>query len=100
MKEDLQGYQRSFHESSAELNRLRALQTVSTDDLIRTVRERDTARADANRLRGSVSDIDTKLAAAAKTQGVSAKELADAKRRLQDLEHFGPGATARAKRRW
>ncbi|KAE9338329.1 hypothetical protein PF008_g12114 [Phytophthora fragariae] len=59
MKEDLQGYQRSFHESSAELNRLRALQTVSTDDLIRTVRERDTARADANRLRGSVSDIGT-----------------------------------------
>ncbi|KAE9050468.1 hypothetical protein PR003_g20978 [Phytophthora rubi] len=87
MKEDLQGYRRSYHESSAELNRLRALQTVSTDDLIRTVRERDTARADADHLRGTVSDLDTKLAAAKETQGIPAKELADAKRRLRDQEH-------------
>ncbi|KAE9263467.1 hypothetical protein PR003_g33149, partial [Phytophthora rubi] len=84
---DLQGYQRSCRESSAELNRLRALQTASTDDLIRTVRDRDTARDDANRLRSDVSDPDAKLAAAKKTQGVPAKELADAKRRLRDLEH-------------
>ncbi|KAE8992083.1 hypothetical protein PR002_g20666 [Phytophthora rubi] len=74
-------------ESSAELNRLRALQAASTDDLIRTVRDRGTARADANRLRGDVSDLDAKLAAAKRAQGVPAKELADAKRRLQDLEH-------------
>ncbi|KAE8982556.1 hypothetical protein PF011_g21566 [Phytophthora fragariae] len=87
MKEDLQGYRRSHHESSAELNRLRALQAVSTDDLIRVVRERDTARADVDRLRGNVSDLDTKLAAAKGKQGVPAEELADAKRRLQDLEH-------------
>ncbi|KAE9166748.1 hypothetical protein PF005_g29074 [Phytophthora fragariae] len=82
VKEDLQGYQRSCLESSAELNRLRALQTASTDDLIRTVRDRDTARDDANR-----SDLDAKLTAAKKTQGVPAKELAEAKRRLRDLEH-------------
>ncbi|KAE8968208.1 hypothetical protein PR002_g27831 [Phytophthora rubi] len=87
VKEDLQGYQRSCLESSAELNRLRALQTASTDDLIRTVRDRDTARDDANRLRSDVSDLDAKLTAAKKTQGVPAKELADAKRRLRDLEH-------------
>ncbi|KAE9018182.1 hypothetical protein PF011_g6373 [Phytophthora fragariae] len=87
VKEDLQGHQRSCRESSAELNRLRALQAVSTDDLIRTVRDRDTARTDADRLRGDVSDLDAKLTTAKKTQGVPAKELADAKRRLQDLEH-------------
>ncbi|KAE9267417.1 hypothetical protein PR003_g31782, partial [Phytophthora rubi] len=87
MKEDLQGYRRSHHESSAELNRLRGLQAVSTDDLIRVVRERDTARADVDRLRGNVSDLDAKLAAAKRKQGVPAEELADAKRRLQDLEH-------------
>ncbi|KAE8965837.1 hypothetical protein PF011_g28145 [Phytophthora fragariae] len=87
MKEDLQGYRRSHHESSAELNRLRGLQAVSTDDLIRVVRERDTARADVDRLRGNVSDLDAKLAAAKRKQGVPAEELADAKRRLQDLVH-------------
>ncbi|KAE8907018.1 hypothetical protein PF003_g8836 [Phytophthora fragariae] len=57
MKEDLQGYRRSHEESSAELNRLRGLQAVSTDDLIRVVRERATARADVDRLRGDVSDL-------------------------------------------
>ncbi|KAE8995093.1 hypothetical protein PR002_g19730 [Phytophthora rubi] len=87
MKEDLRAYQRLYHESSAELNRLRALHAVSTDDLIRTVRDRDTARADADRLRGDVSDLDAKLTAAAKAQGVPAKQLADANRRLQDLQH-------------
>ncbi|KAE9273450.1 hypothetical protein PR003_g29907 [Phytophthora rubi] len=87
MKEDLRAYQRLYHESSAELNRLRVLHVVSTDDLIRTVRDRDTARADADRLRGDVSDLDAKLTAAAKAQGVPAKQLADANRRLQDLQH-------------
>ncbi|KAE8971322.1 hypothetical protein PR001_g26927, partial [Phytophthora rubi] len=114
VKEDLQGHQRSCRESSAELNRLRALQAASTDDLIRTVRDRDAARDDANRLRGDVSDLgasssssfrsqplllthrprflfvsltDAKLATAKKAQGVPAQELADAKRRLRDLEH-------------
>ncbi|KAE8983255.1 hypothetical protein PF011_g21265 [Phytophthora fragariae] len=86
-KEDLQGYQRSVQESSAELNRLRALQAASTADLIRTVRDRDTARADAARLRGDVSDLDAKLATAKKARGVPTKEFEDAKHRLQDLEH-------------
>ncbi|KAE8984902.1 hypothetical protein PR002_g22789 [Phytophthora rubi] len=87
VKEDLQGYQRSLQESSAELNRLRALQAASTADLIRTVRDRDTARADAARLRGDVSDLDAKLATAKKARGVPPKELEDARHRLQDLEH-------------
>ncbi|KAE9015288.1 hypothetical protein PF005_g22236 [Phytophthora fragariae] len=69
VEEDLRGHQRSCH------------------DLIRTVQDRDAARDDANRLRGDVSDLDAKLAAAKKTQGAPAKELADAKRRLRDLEH-------------
>ncbi|KAE9269609.1 hypothetical protein PR003_g31094 [Phytophthora rubi] len=87
VEEDLRGHQRSCRDSSAELNRLRALQAASTDDLIRTVQDRDAARDDANRLRGDISDLDAKLAAAKKTQGAPAKELADAKRRLRDLEH-------------
>ncbi|KAE9164957.1 hypothetical protein PF002_g31473 [Phytophthora fragariae] len=87
VEEDLRGHQRSCRDSSAELNRLRALQAASTDDLIRTVQDRDTARDDANRLCGDVSDLNAKLATAKNAQGVPAKEFADAKRRLQDLEH-------------
>ncbi|KAE8875915.1 hypothetical protein PF003_g40000 [Phytophthora fragariae] len=114
VEEDLREHQRSYRDSSAELNRLRALQEASTDDLIRTVQDRDTARDDADRLRGDVSDLitssfpsfrsqplllthrprfpfvcltDAKLATAKNAQGVPAKEFADAKRRLQDLEH-------------
>ncbi|KAE8957465.1 hypothetical protein PR001_g31365, partial [Phytophthora rubi] len=87
VEEDLRGHQRSCRDSSAELNRLRALQAASTDDFIRTVQGRDTARDDANRLRGDVSDLNAKLATAKNAQGVPAKEFADAKRRLQDLEH-------------
>ncbi|KAE9290242.1 hypothetical protein PF008_g25664 [Phytophthora fragariae] len=68
VKEDLQGYQRSCRDSSAELNRLRALQTASTDDLIRTVRDRDTARDDANRLRSDVSDLGVSLSSSFRSQ--------------------------------
>ncbi|KAE9005541.1 hypothetical protein PR002_g16731 [Phytophthora rubi] len=59
MKEDLQAFQRLYHESSADLNRLWAVHVASTDDLIQTVRDRDTARADVDRLRGDLSDLRT-----------------------------------------
>lgn len=59
MREDLRALQRMHRESSADLNRLWDTHAASTDDLIRTVRDRDTARADADRLRGEVSDLRT-----------------------------------------
>ncbi|KAE8999013.1 hypothetical protein PR002_g18581 [Phytophthora rubi] len=63
-KEDLQAFQRMYHESSADLNRLRATHAASTNDLIQTVRDRDTARADADRARGDGLDLRSELVAA------------------------------------
>ncbi|KAE8982295.1 hypothetical protein PR001_g23774 [Phytophthora rubi] len=87
MREDLRALQRMHRESSADLNRLRATHAASTDDLIRTVRDRGTARADADRLRGEVSDLRTELAAAKTSQEAPVKQLAETNRRLRDLQH-------------
>ncbi|KAE9221662.1 hypothetical protein PF005_g7002 [Phytophthora fragariae] len=86
MEEDLQAFQRLYYGSSADLNRLRAVHAVSTDDLIQTVRDRDTARADADRLRGDLSDR-AELAAAKTSREAPAKQLAESARRLRDMEH-------------
>ncbi|KAE9357763.1 hypothetical protein PF008_g2991 [Phytophthora fragariae] len=113
MKEDLQAFQRLYHESSADLNRLRAVHAASTDDLIQTVRDRDTARANVDRLRRDLSDLrtfqtsysrsaisalthlriplsnlsGTELAAAKTSREAPAQQLAESARRHRDLEY-------------
>ncbi|KAE9002305.1 hypothetical protein PF005_g26243 [Phytophthora fragariae] len=86
MKEDLQAFQRLYHESTADLNRLRAVHAASTDDLIQTIQDRDTARADVDRLRGDLSDLRAELAAAKTSREAPAEQLAESARRLRDLE--------------
>ncbi|KAE9174302.1 hypothetical protein PF005_g25916 [Phytophthora fragariae] len=74
-------------DAQTELTRLRSTHAAATADLIQTVKDRDAARADASRYRDDVSDLQRQLAAAAKSHVDPAKQLADANRRLGDLQH-------------